>query len=325
MKTKQLFGVLGSIVLFVGVFTPLISLPIVGSINYFGNGKGDGIFILVLAAASLILALTRLYEGLWLTGTGSLAVLTFTFVNFEVMRQHMTSTIDKDLAGNPFAGLAQLAVNSVQIQWGWALLLVGAGMILTSAALKDARHTASSAFPVHFKALAVLFVVASVAVGTWGADQISEHRPKSKQTTAAGMDSTPGNSSERRSTEVTQYLSNIELSQVKGGMAKGTLTCYDHECPALWGKIKNNGDRVVSRLIVTAYFPDSSGKVIYEKAYPAISVGGFMGTDSPLRPGYVKEFGYVVKDCPSECVPDRVRVSVTDLEFAANESPDSHQ
>jgi hypothetical protein len=25
-----------------------------------------------------------------------------------------------------------------------------------------------------------------------------------------------------------------------------------------------------------------------------------MSTDSPLRPGYVKEVGYVVKDCPSE-------------------------
>jgi len=54
----------------------------------------------------MILALTRVYEGLWLSGTGSLAVLTFTFVNFEVMRQHMTSMMDKDLAGNPFAGLA---------------------------------------------------------------------------------------------------------------------------------------------------------------------------------------------------------------------------
>lgn len=68
MKTKQLLAVFGSILLFVGVFTPMVSLPIVGSLNYFQNGKGDGIFILALSAISLVLALTSLYEGLWLTG-----------------------------------------------------------------------------------------------------------------------------------------------------------------------------------------------------------------------------------------------------------------
>jgi hypothetical protein len=89
---------------------------------------------------------------------------------------------------------------------------------------------------VYFKVLAVLFVIVTVAVGMSGTDQISEHRSKSKQTTEAKMDSITGNSSERTSIEVSQYLSNIELSQVKGGMATGTPACYDHECAAVWEK-----------------------------------------------------------------------------------------
>jgi hypothetical protein len=173
MKTKQLLSVLGSILLFVGVFTPLISIPIVGSFNYFQNGKGDGIFILALAVVSLILALTSHYEWLWLTGGGSLAVLTFTFVQFQLMRQQMLSMMDKDLVGNPFAGLAQLAVNSVQIQWGWALLLVGVGMVLAGAVLKDEDSSASPFFSLPAKTLAIVGVVAVVAVGTWGAAQAS--------------------------------------------------------------------------------------------------------------------------------------------------------
>jgi hypothetical protein len=32
-----------------------------------------------------------------------------------------------ELAGNPFAGLATGMVESVQLQWGWALLVAGAG------------------------------------------------------------------------------------------------------------------------------------------------------------------------------------------------------
>jgi len=42
MNRKQLFGLIGSIVLFVGVFAPVVSVPIVGNMNYFQNGKVTG-------------------------------------------------------------------------------------------------------------------------------------------------------------------------------------------------------------------------------------------------------------------------------------------
>ena len=37
MKTKQLLGLIGSIVLFIGVFSPIISVPIMGNMNYFNK------------------------------------------------------------------------------------------------------------------------------------------------------------------------------------------------------------------------------------------------------------------------------------------------
>ena len=326
MKAKELLAVLGSIVLLVGVFTPIVSVPIVGSLNYFQNGKGDGIFILALAAISLVLAVTSHYEGLWLTGGGSLAVLTFTFVQFQLMRHEIVSAMDKDLADNPFAGLARSAVDAVQIQWGWALLLVGVGMVLAGAVLQDERTSAKPFFSLPTKTLAIMGLVAVVAVGTWGAAQISHHRSlQSDQTKPPTTDSKQTKGTDHTSSEANQYLAKLEVSQVKGGMSKGTLTCYDHECPAVWGKIKNTGDRTVSRVVVTAYFPDSTGKVVFEKEYPALSTGALMNNDSPLRPGYIKEFGYVVKDCPSECVPESVRVSVTGVELIDGRASDPHQ
>lgn len=33
--------------------------------------------------------------------------------------------MELDLAGNPFRGLADITIQSVQLQWGWALLVVG--------------------------------------------------------------------------------------------------------------------------------------------------------------------------------------------------------
>lgn len=36
--------------------------------------------------------------------------------------------MERDLAGNLFRGHADMAVESVQLQWGWAVLLIGVGL-----------------------------------------------------------------------------------------------------------------------------------------------------------------------------------------------------
>jgi len=45
--------------------------------------------------------------------------------------------MENELAGNPFRGLADLAMQSVQLQWGWALLIIGAIFIIVAAAMKE--------------------------------------------------------------------------------------------------------------------------------------------------------------------------------------------
>jgi hypothetical protein len=137
MKTKQLLGLIGSIVLFIGVFTPIVSVPIMGNMNYFQNGKGDGTLVLILAVISLGLALANKYKGLWFTGIGSLVVMLFTFINFQSTMSQAKADMESELAGNPFRGLADMAMQSVQLQWGWALLIVGAALVIASAAMKE--------------------------------------------------------------------------------------------------------------------------------------------------------------------------------------------
>ncbi len=137
IKTKQLIGIIGSIVLFIGVFMPIVSVPIMGSMNYFQNGKGDGIIILILSVISLLFVLTKMYNGLWLTGLGSLGVMLFTFINFQSKMSEFKSSMESELEGNPFRGLADIALQSVQLQWGWAVLILGAALVIASAAISD--------------------------------------------------------------------------------------------------------------------------------------------------------------------------------------------
>jgi membrane protease YdiL (CAAX protease family) len=137
MNTKKLLGIVGSIVLFMGVFMPIVSVPIVGSMNYFQNGKGDGTIVLILAGISLILVLSGKFKGLWLTGIGSLGVTLFTFILFQSKMSQIKDHMESELAGNPFRGLADMAMQSVQLQVGWAFLIVGAGLVIASAAMEE--------------------------------------------------------------------------------------------------------------------------------------------------------------------------------------------
>ena len=135
--TKQLLGLIGSAILFVGVFAPIISIPIMGNMNYFQNGKGDGVIVLVLAVISFILVLLKKFKGLWFTGLGSMAIMTFTFINFQMALNNTRTQMETELTGNPFRGIADMAMQSVQVQWGWALLIIGVVLLIASAAIKE--------------------------------------------------------------------------------------------------------------------------------------------------------------------------------------------
>ena len=136
-NAKQILGFIGSVILFIGVFTPIVSAPIIGNINYFQNGQGDGIFLIILAGISFILSITKKYKGLWFTGIISLLMLISVLVSFQTRIAEMKSQINSELAGNPFKFLGDIAVQSVQIQWGWALLFIGSILIITAAAIKE--------------------------------------------------------------------------------------------------------------------------------------------------------------------------------------------
>jgi hypothetical protein len=129
MKDSKTIALIGAGLLFIGAFMPIVSAPIVGSVNYFQNGKGDGVLIVLLAITTVALALTgRAQHVLW-TGLASGAMLAFTFVRFQTGLAEMKERMATELADNPFRGLADMAVNSVQLQWGWAVLVLGAGLV----------------------------------------------------------------------------------------------------------------------------------------------------------------------------------------------------
>lgn len=128
MSKKVLLIISGSLLMVLGAFLPLVSLPIVGSVNYFNNGQGDGVFIVLLAVITAALAFTKVAKFAWIPAALAGALIVFTVVNLVSRISSAQSELSNSLAGNPFAGLAEGLMGSVQIQFGWVVMLVGVGL-----------------------------------------------------------------------------------------------------------------------------------------------------------------------------------------------------
>jgi F0F1-type ATP synthase membrane subunit c/vacuolar-type H+-ATPase subunit K len=135
IERRSALGLAGAGVLFVGVFLPVLRMPVVGSINYFHNGKGDGTILLILALASMTVTLRKKYEWLVATAVPSTVLLVLTFLGVRYRLGQISSSLQSDLADNPFKGLAEMFAGAVQLEYGWAVLAVGCALLLAAAFL----------------------------------------------------------------------------------------------------------------------------------------------------------------------------------------------
>ena len=145
MDNRYTLGLAGSLGLILGVFSPLISAPIVGNLNYFQNGQGDGVLILILAIVALLATFQREYKYHGYIGLVALLVIGFTFYNVQGRMSEARDKMTEGLANNPFRGLAEAMAGSIQMQWGWAVLAIGAILLIAAGARPKApAHVSSS-------------------------------------------------------------------------------------------------------------------------------------------------------------------------------------
>lgn len=134
---RQAVGAVGAALLIIGVFCPLISVPIIGSMNYFHNGKGEGVIVLVIGAIALALALNRTYKAVRVAGIISLFVVAYSFYNVTAKLSQAQSDASQQLKGNQFQNIGEALMNSGQLQWGWGVLLLGAIILIVTPSLRD--------------------------------------------------------------------------------------------------------------------------------------------------------------------------------------------
>lgn len=134
---------LRAIALLVGVFCPVVSVPIVGNLNYIGTSKAAGVLVLACGAMALVFAITDEMEWAWSAGLPALGAVGFSCYQYYAKIADMRASMDKELAGNPFAGLAKNLTEVIQPQWGLAVMFIG-GVLVTASTFLPAGEERSS-------------------------------------------------------------------------------------------------------------------------------------------------------------------------------------
>lgn len=137
MKRNQLILLCCSCLLAIAVFLPLINLPIVGSINYFMDGQGDGRYILILALISAALCFTRYSRWVVIPGTLSLVILTFFLLSYK---EHVGRTGLLENSGM-FGEFSKALTNTISISYGFVLMtLASTGLLLFPLVLNEKQN-----------------------------------------------------------------------------------------------------------------------------------------------------------------------------------------
>lgn len=323
MTNRNLIFV-GSGLLAVGLFLPIVTLPILGTVNLFGNGGNlNAIALLALAVIAGGLALKeRPADVLW-PALAAAGILLYGFIRLQYAISQMRASLD-DLADNPFAGLVQGAMSSVQLQWGWLILAAGAGLMIYGA-FRSREPGKLFVFPDRIaqgvaaaSAVALLIGPGMDLVGTVGAKGAEDvSTAESGGSDAATARS--GNEARADQEEAAYIARHLQVYELN---AKYFDSILDGRVPGVTFKVKNNGDRTLNRVTVRVVFQDAAGNPIAEEEYSPVLVSSYSYGDGnrPLRPNYIsqQERGnfWAAKSVPSEWQAGRAVATITEIEFA---------
>jgi hypothetical protein len=329
MNSKGL-GIIGAALLAGGLFTPIMSVPIVGSVNLFNNGTNViGIDLLVLAVIAAVLAAKEWFRDLVWPGLAASGILLYEFGSLQFRLAQMREALSKELQGNPFAGIAQGAASAIQLQWGWLVLAAGAGVLVYAgfSAPKEEGIPALNLREGKNRTIAAVSLVLLLFAPAW--DLLNRTRSRSTDvaaTSTSGLDTNTTQSAANTtpsgpSAEEAAYIKqNLRLYDLR---AKYYDSMLDGHVPGVDFKIQNNGNRTLNKVTVRVVFYDAAGNPISEQEYyPVLVTEESFGEDNtPLRPHYIwqqeSDKFYEAKNVPSEWAEGKVTATITDIEFGS--------
>lgn len=130
ISKQQLILLVGAILLLIGAFLPVLSVPIMGSITLFNNGRSDGLIIVGLAVVAIALTVLNKINIIRIVAIASLAIVFFDLYRVYTKISNAKIEISEKLANNPFGNAASAMMDTIQLQYGWVVLIIGCLILL---------------------------------------------------------------------------------------------------------------------------------------------------------------------------------------------------
>jgi len=125
-KVSNLIGFVGSILLIIAVFTPVINKPFEGDVSFISRWTVSGILVLALGFFSGVTTFFGKAKYLWLPATVTSIILFLKLYDFNHQRDELSF-------GNSFLKASFKSVYSME--WGWFLLFAAVAVLFISSAL----------------------------------------------------------------------------------------------------------------------------------------------------------------------------------------------
>ncbi len=308
-----------------------MTLPLLGNVNLFNNGTNlVALALLALAAIAAGLALKdRIGDVIW-PGVAAAGVLIYHFLKLQYTLSEMRETMAKSLEGNPFAGMAQAALGSVQLQWGWIILAIGAGVLVYAgfSARKASGASTMTMEDTPAKAIVSASILLLIFAVGWDLIGKTDAAPRTPAIAGGALPSTTPTTGV--STETSEKPNEEEAAYIRHHLrlydleAKYFDSMLDGRVPGVDFKIKNNGKRTLNGVTVRVVFQDAQGNPIAEEEYNPVLVSeyNYTGDNAPLRPNYIWQNDpdrfYAAKQVPSEWKEGKATATITDIEFGPN-------
>ena len=127
----------GAALMAVGAFLPVFSWGAM-SITYFKGGDGDGVFVVIAAAIVMLGAVLKSRRLIAYPALAGLVLILWGMFTVSSRLGDAKDEMARELEGNPFGGLAMSLAESASMEWGWAVMILGA-VLAFAAAVVDER------------------------------------------------------------------------------------------------------------------------------------------------------------------------------------------
>jgi hypothetical protein len=113
--------------------------------------------------------------------------------------------------------------------------------------------------------------------------------------------------------EKSKYLKFVQLSNFQ--VADSKKHSFEEPEKGIFGTITNKGDKTLKEVKITVYFLDHNGTRIGEKDYFPVLYSKYSSSGVPLKPNYVKDFGYKLESYAPSNWNGKIEYKIAEIEF----------